>query len=177
MTTEDKPKTTTEAPPKEDTPKASRGERKFKKAMMKLGLKPMEGFTRATLKTGKNMMLYIDNPFIMNTGANEHNYIIFGEPKLLDFKSALSSDKLKKFQESRKADDKNVPDTIKEVDEGENAEAAKEEFHIEEEVEEGKYPEEDIKSIIEYSNCDRKAAIRALAKAGGDVIDAISFVG
>ena len=174
MTTEDKKNTTPETQAKEDnTPKASRGERKFKKAMMKLGLKPMEGFTRATLKTGKNMMLYIDNPFIMNTGANEHNYIIFGEPKLFDFKSALSNDKLKKFKDSRPADDKKVPETIKEEDEAE----AQEEAEAEVEVEEGKYPEEDIKSIIEYSNCDRKAAIRALAKADGDVIDAISFVG
>lgn len=37
--------------------KASKGEKKFKKAMAKMGMKPVEGITRVTLKTAKNVRI------------------------------------------------------------------------------------------------------------------------
>ena len=35
--------------------RATKGERKFRKAMTKMGMKPVEGITRVTLKTNKNV--------------------------------------------------------------------------------------------------------------------------
>ena len=171
MTTEKPVEETPEVP---EPPKASRGEKKFKKAMMKMGLKPMEGFTRATLKTTKSMLLYIDNPFVMTTGVNEHNYLIFGEAKIFDFKNALSKEKMQKFNKGRTAKESNVPETVVEEQEEVKEDEVKEEK--EEEIDESKFNEEDIKSIMDYSKCDRQAAVKALAKANGDVIDAISYV-
>ena len=174
MTTE-QPKEATPEVTKEEPHKMSRGEKKFKKAMMRMGLKPMEGFTRATLKTSKSMLLYIDTPFVMNSGANEHNYLIFGEAKIFDFKNALSKEKMQKFAKGRDAKEGNLPETVEEVNEEvkDEVEETKEE---EVEIDESKYSEEDIKSIMDYSKCDRMAALKALAKANGDVIDAISYV-
>ena len=171
MTTEP----TTTAPQTTPEPiKMSRGEKKFKKAMMRMGLKPLEGFTRATIKTGKSMLLYIDNPFVMNSGTNEHNYLIFGEAKIFDFKSALSKEKMAQFNKGRSPAEGKVPETVVEETE-EDKEETKEEVP-EEEIDESKYSEEDIKSIMDYSKCDKQAALKALAKANGDVIDAISYV-
>ena len=163
---------------KEETQKSSRGERKFKKAMMKMGLKPLEGFSRCTIKTGKNMMLYIDNPFVMTTGVNEHNYLIFGEAKIFDFKSALGKENMEKFRKGRDAVQNDaVPETVVEEPETEATQEATATPDVaEEEIDASLYSEEDIASIIDYSKCDRKTALKALAKANGDVIDAISYV-
>ena len=142
-----------------------------------MGLKHLEGFTRATLKTSKSMLLYIDNPFVMHTGPNEHNYLIFGEAKIFDFKNALSKEKMQKFAKGRDAKEGNVPETVKEVEEDvKEDEKLKEEDVQEEKIDESTLNEEDIKSIMDYSSCTREAAIKALAKANGDVIDAISYV-
>ena len=172
---------TTEAPPTKvpETPephKMSRGEKKFKKAMMRMGLKPLEGFTRATIKTGKSMLLYIDNPFVMNSGTNEHNYLIFGEAKIFDFKSALSKEKMAQFNKGRAPVEGNVPETVVEEKEDLKDDVENKEEVEEKEIDESKYNEEDIKSIMDYSKCDRQAALKALVKANGDVIDAIAFV-
>ena len=143
-----------------------------------MGLKPMEGFTRATLKTSKSMLLYIDRPFVMNTGANEHNYLVFGEAKIFDFKSALGKDKMAKFNKGRTAKEGNIPETVEEVEEDVKEEDTEktEEVADEAPIDESQYSEEDIKSIMDYSKCSREAAVKALAKAKGDVIDAISYV-
>ena len=174
MTTE---KPTTPEKPKEEPHKMSRGEKKFKKAMMRMGLKPLDGFTRATLKTSKSMLLYIDTPFVMHTGPNEHNYLIFGEAKIFDFKNALSKEKMQKFAKGRDAKEGKVPETVEEVEEDTKEEdKALEETLEEEKIDESTLNEEHIKSIMDYSSCTREAAIKALVKANGDVIDAISYV-
>ena len=173
MTTEKEPTVVTPEETKAETAKASRGERKFKKAMMKMGLKPLEGFTRATIKTSKGMLLYIENPFVMTTGVGEHNYLIFGEAKIFDFKSALGKEKMEKFKEGRQPEgESSLPETVKEEENEVEEEVAEEEA----EIDESQFNEEDIKSIMDYSKCERKAAVKALSKAGGDVIDAISYV-
>lgn len=38
--------------------KANRGEKKFKKAMSKLGMKQVEGINRVTIRKGKNVINY-----------------------------------------------------------------------------------------------------------------------
>merc|ERR1712203_789108 len=60
--------------------RATKGERKFRKAMTKMGMKPVEGITRVTLKTNKNFILYIDKPDVMKT-SNDSSYLVFGEAK------------------------------------------------------------------------------------------------
>merc|ERR1711913_20616 len=61
--------------------KASRGEKKFKKSLVKMGLKQVTGINRVTLKTSKNFVLYIEDPDILKSGDNA--YVIFGECKCL----------------------------------------------------------------------------------------------
>merc|ERR1711874_621489 len=50
--------------------KASRGEKKFKKSLVKMGLKQVEGINRVTLKTNKNFVLYIEDPDILKSTDN-----------------------------------------------------------------------------------------------------------
>ena len=58
--------------------KSSRGEKKFKKAMTKLGMKPVPGINRVTIKKAKSLLLYIDDPEILKNPGSDNSYIIFG---------------------------------------------------------------------------------------------------
>jgi nascent polypeptide-associated complex subunit alpha len=42
-----------------DDKKANRGEKKFRKAMTKLGMKPVSGITRVTIRKGKQVFFFI----------------------------------------------------------------------------------------------------------------------
>lgn len=63
-------------------PKSNRGEKKFKKAMNKMGLKPVTGINRVTIKKGKAFVISIDDPDVWKTPGNENSYIIFGKPNM-----------------------------------------------------------------------------------------------
>merc|ERR1712124_239993 len=81
--------------------KASRGEKKFKKSLVKMGLKQVTGINRVTLKTSKNFVLYIEDPDILKSGDSA--YVIFGECKMFDYGQNLAADKASAFQKPEQA--------------------------------------------------------------------------
>jgi len=50
--------------------------------MAKMGLKPVTGINRVTIRKAKNFLLYIDNPEVMVAPGNENAYVVFGEAKM-----------------------------------------------------------------------------------------------
>merc|ERR1712227_1094205 len=82
--------------------KASRGEKKFKKSLTKLGMKQVTGINRVTLKTSKNFVLYIEDPDILKSTDNA--YVIFGECKMFDYNQTLASEKAKNFGKPEQAE-------------------------------------------------------------------------
>merc|ERR1712087_36167 len=148
--------------------KASRGEKKFKKSLVKMGLKQVTGINRVTLKTSKNFVLYIEDPDILKSGDNA--YVIFGECKMFDYGQNFAADKASSFQKPEQA---TKTDTT--------ASEVKPEVKVEEEGEEGDedagdIPEESINTLMEYANCSRAKAIKGLKKTNGDVVEAITLV-
>lgn len=143
--------------------KASKGEKKFKKAIGKMGMKPVENIERVTLKTQKDFIMYIDNPEVVTTGT-AGSYIIFGEAKFLDFSSQNANrmlEKMKETQAAKKAEGK--------------AETIQEEAEEDETEDAGDLPEESIKTLIDYTSCSRAKAIKCLKKTNGDVVEAITL--
>lgn len=71
---------------KKEEPKKKivKGEKKWRKAMQKLGLKPVHGITRVTIKKPKQIILYIDDPQVMKNPGTD-SYVVFGDAKLQDF--------------------------------------------------------------------------------------------
>ena len=65
-----------------DNGKQSRGEKKFKKALQKMGMKPLQGINRVTIRKAKNFLLFIENPEVMVMPGNENSYVVFGEAKM-----------------------------------------------------------------------------------------------
>ena len=61
--------------------KQSRSEKKARKAMLKLGLKPFPGITKVTIKKSKNILFVIAKPEVFKSPACD-TYIVFGEAKV-----------------------------------------------------------------------------------------------
>lgn len=69
--------------------KQSRGEKKARKLMSKLGLKPVPGVNRVTIRKSKNILFVINKPDVLKNPASD-TYIVFGEAKVHILKSEFS---------------------------------------------------------------------------------------
>jgi hypothetical protein len=63
--------------------KQSRSEKKSRKAMQKLGMKPVPGVLRVTIKKSKNILFVISKPDVFKS-PNSDTHVIFGEAKIED---------------------------------------------------------------------------------------------
>jgi len=50
--------------------------------MSKMGLKPVTGINRVTIKKGKAFIISIDDPDVWKSPGSENAYIIFGKPNM-----------------------------------------------------------------------------------------------
>ncbi|KRW98800.1 hypothetical protein PPERSA_10571 [Pseudocohnilembus persalinus] len=146
-----------------DGKKINRGEKKFKKAMGKLGLKAISGINRVTIKKGKQLQLYIDEPEIMVSPASENTYIIFGEAKINDFAAQMAQQEARNFQKPEQATQQAAKqETVVEKKEAET-----------DDLNEEGLDQEAIKMVMEHSKVTKAEAIKALRASGGDQVNAI----
>jgi nascent polypeptide-associated complex subunit alpha len=142
--------------------KQSRGEKKARKIMSKLGLKPVTGVTRVTIRKSKNILFVINNPDVYKNPHSD-TYIIFGEAKIEDLSQQAQVAAAEKFKapESTPAETSsaNVVAPIAEEDE--------------EEVDETGVDEKDIDLVVSQANVPRAKAIRALKNNNNDIVNAI----
>jgi nascent polypeptide-associated complex subunit alpha len=68
----------------------NRGEKKCRKALLKLGMKQMTGITRVSLRKRDGLIFVINDPEVLKSGTNENSYAIFGELRLEDPNSRLT---------------------------------------------------------------------------------------
>ena len=141
--------------------KSARGEKKFKKAMIKMGLKPVDEVFRVTLRTNKAFTMYIEPATVMK--ITDNSYAVFGEAKIHDIKSTLASKQAEKFGTAETAANAPKLNPIKEEEEDDN-----------EVLEAGNLKEEDITNLMAYATVSRNKAIKALKETNGDVVEAIT---
>ena len=63
--------------------KQTRAEKKARKAIAKLGLRPVPGILRVTIRKSKNILFVIQKPDVYKSPASD-TYIVFGEAKIED---------------------------------------------------------------------------------------------
>jgi len=63
--------------------KQTRAEKKARKAIAKLGLRPIQGILRVTIRKSKNILFVIQKPDVYKSPASD-TYIVFGEAKIED---------------------------------------------------------------------------------------------
>ncbi|KAL9240249.1 hypothetical protein vseg_014491 [Gypsophila vaccaria] len=147
-----------------DGSKQSRLEKKSRKAMLKLGMKPITGVSRVTIKRAKNMMFFISKPDVFKSPHSE-TYVIFGEAKIEDLSSQLQTQAAQQFR---------MPDISSMIAKSEASApttAAQEEE--EEEVDETGVEPRDIELVMTQAGVSRTKAVKALKTSDGDIVSAI----
>uniref|UniRef100_A0A0D9VNU5 NAC-A/B domain-containing protein n=1 Tax=Leersia perrieri TaxID=77586 RepID=A0A0D9VNU5_9ORYZ len=139
--------------------KQSRSEKKSRKAMMKLGMKPVTGVTRITIKRAKNILFVVSKPDVFKSPTSE-TYVIFGEAKIEDLSSQLQAQAAQQFR---------MQDLSKVMAKPDAAAAADEE----EEVDETGIEPRDIDLVMTQASVSRAKAVKALKAHDGDIVSAI----
>jgi len=148
----------------EDKGKQSRGEKKARKIMGKLGLKQVAGVTRVTIRKSKNILFVINKPDVYKNPASD-TYIVFGEAKIEDLSQQAQMEAANRFKAaempSSAAETASVPAAIaEEEEEGEEVDATGVE-------------EKDVELVMSQANVSKAKAVKALKNNANDIVNAI----
>jgi len=143
--------------------KQSRSEKKSRKAMQKLGMKPVPGIMRVTVKKSKNILFVISKPDVFKSPASD-TYIIFGEAKIEDLSAQAQTAAAEQFKapEMQKPELARVAEkpAIEEVDDGDS-------------VDETGVEPKDVELVMTQAGVSRSKAVEALKTNDGDIVNAI----
>jgi len=131
-----------------------------RKAMQKLGMKPVSGIVRVTIKKSKNILFVISKPDVFKSPASD-TYIIFGEAKIEDLSAQAQAAAAEQFKK---------PDMSAVSSEPAAAVAA---IADDGDVDESGVEESDIKLVMDQAQVSRGKAIKALKANKNDPVDAI----
>jgi nascent polypeptide-associated complex subunit alpha len=126
--------------------------------MSKMGLKPVEGINRVTIKKSKNMMIAIDRPDVFKSPTSE-TYIVFGEAKVDDLTQQNQQQAAQQYQQAPPA----ATSAPKQV-----ASAGSDEV-----VDETGVDPKDIDLVLGQAGCTRGQAVVALNNNDQDIVNAI----
>merc|ERR1712072_1449153 len=76
--------------------KQNRSEKKSRKAVQKLGMKPEPGIVRVTVKKSKNILFVISSPDVHKSPTSD-TYIVFGEAKIEDLSAQAQASAAQQF--------------------------------------------------------------------------------
>jgi nascent polypeptide-associated complex subunit alpha len=127
--------------------------------MAKLGMRPVAGINRVTIRKSKNILFVIAQPDVFKSNTTE-TYIIFGEAKVEDLSASAQQKAAEQFR---------VPEGGAAAASAAPAAAAEEEGEVDEEGVDAK----DVDLVIAQIGCSRAKAITALKNNDNDVVNAI----
>ncbi|KAM7263269.1 hypothetical protein ACFE04_000952 [Oxalis oulophora] len=139
--------------------KQSRSEKKSRKAMLKLGMKPILGVSRVTIKKSKNILFVISKPDVFKSPTSD-TYVIFGEAKIEDLSSQLQTQAAEQFK---------TPDLSHVFSKPETSAVAQDD----EDVDDTGVEPKDIELVMTQAGVSRGKAVKALKAADGDIVSAI----
>lgn len=147
--------------------KQSRGEKKARKLMSKLGLKQVQGVCRVTIRKSKNILFVITKPDVYKSPAGD-TYIVFGEAKIEDLSQQAQMAAAEKFKapESAGLGGDGPSQTIA-------SQPIEEESEEEGEIDDSGVESKDIELVMSQANVSRSKAIKALRNNSNDIVNAI----
>jgi len=151
--------------------KLNKNEKKARKAIGKLGLKPVPGINRVTMKKGQDILFIINNPEIFKT-SNSDSYVIFGDAKIENLSNNQLASKVKEVVENAEAqpeakEEKAAAPVV--VQETPKVQIVDDEAS----VDETGLKSEDIELLMTQTGVSRARAIRELKATNGDLVTAI----
>jgi len=144
--------------------KQSRSEKKSRKAVQKLGMKPVPGVMRVTVKKSKNILFVISKPDVFKSPASD-TYIIFGEAKIEDLSAQAQTAAAEQFK---------APEVVEPAGLAKLAEKPSiEEVDDSGEVDETGVEPKDVDLVMSQAGVSRAKAVKALKTNDGDIVNAI----
>jgi len=144
--------------------KQNRSEKKSRKAVQKLGMKPVPGIVRVTVKKSKNILFVISAPDVHKSPTSD-TYIVFGEAKIEDLSAQAQASAASQFTGAGAGDDA----AAGKADEG----AKIEEVEDDGDVDESGIEPKDIELVMSQVQCTKAKAIAALRANNNDIVEAI----
>merc|ERR1711981_721419 len=146
--------------------KQSRSEKKSRKAMQKLGMKPVPGIVRVTVKKSKNILFVIKDPDVFKTNDSNpkgpQTFIVFGKAEIEDLSQQATNAAVEQFKPPAAGDVSKVTETVEEVDGDEDGDEDAADLD-----------ENDIELVVKQAGVSRAKAIKALKLNEKDVVNAI----
>merc|ERR1711965_95799 len=148
--------------------KQSRSEKKSRKAMAKLGMKPVPGIIRVTVKKSKNILFVIKEPDVFKTSTDNpkaaQTYVVFGKAEIEDLSAQATSAAVEQFKNPGAGlevggDDAPKADIADGDDDGDE--------------DPGDLDENDIELVVKQAGVTKAKAIKALKQNENDVVNAI----
>merc|ERR1711934_62954 len=147
--------------------KQCRAEKKSRKAMQKLGMKPVGGIIRVTVKKSKNILFVIKEPDVFKTSADNPKspatYVVFGKPEIEDLSAQATSAAVEQFKAPTSmevgGDDAPKNEILDADDDGDE--------------DPGDLDENDIELVVKQAGVSKAKAIKALKQNDNDVVNAI----
>merc|ERR1719438_343106 len=152
--------------------KQSRGEKKARKIMSKLGLKQVTGVSRVTIRKSKNILFVINKPDVYKNPASD-TYIVFGEAKIEDLSQQAQIDAAKKFNAAEAPQPSEIGGTGTTGAAAPGGQPAIPEDDEDEEVDEEGVEDKDIELVMSQANVSRSKAVKALKNNANDIVNAI----
>merc|ERR1711937_534014 len=148
--------------------KQSRSEKKSRKAMQKLGMKPVQGIIRVTVKKSKNILFVIKSPDVFKTSSDNPKspatYIVFGKAEIEDLSAQATSAAVEQFKAPGAGLDMGSEDAPK-------IEAVDGDDEVDEDA--GDLDDNDIELVVKQACVSKAKAIKALKQNDNDVVNAI----
>ena len=145
--------------------KPNRSEKKARKAMQKLGMKPVPGIVRVTVKKAKNILFVISKPDVFKSPSTD-TYVIFGEANIEDMNSQAQAEAAQQFNKPEPT----VPNFTADESPAQAAEPADDEEGGD--VDASGLDPDEIRTIMGQTNCSKAKAVSALREKG-NIVDAI----
>merc|ERR1719473_193622 len=146
--------------------KQSRSEKKSRKAMQKLGMKPVPGIVRVTVKKSKNILFMIKEPDVFKTNDSNpkgpQTFIVFGKAEIEDLSQQATNAAVEQFKPPSASDVSKAPELVEEVDGDDDGDE-----------DAGDLDENDIELVVKQAGVSRGKAIKALKVNEKDVVNAI----
>merc|ERR1711975_45872 len=148
--------------------KQSRSEKKSRKAMAKLGMKPVPGIIRVTVKKSKNILFVIKEPDVFKTSSDNPKspatYVVFGKAEIEDLLAQATSAAVEQLKAPGAGLEvgTDVPKPEVEVDGDDDGDE-----------DPGDLDENDIELVVKQAGVSKAKAIKALKQNENDVVNAI----
>ena len=153
--------------------------------MLKLGMRPVPGVVRVTMRRSKNVLFVIQNPDVMKSPASD-SYVIFGEAKIEDAGASQAAQAARQFapappmtpspsgsDAAAAAAKEGAPAGKGGAAPAASASAAAGGDDDGEPVDETGVEAKDVELVMTQASVSRAKAVKALKESEGDIVSAI----